>query len=372
MSSKTWLGAAVVAAVVSGFTSSAEAGVLRRRCAPTCATPACVTSCAAVCGHYEDVVVQRTVYVRETRMETRTINVTECRPEQRQRSFTVCRRVPYQETVTQAYTVMVQKTQMKRIVETVYKPVMHTVNQQYTVMVPHCEQRQGVQHVVQCYPVQETRAVCVDRGHWETREVQVPCGGYPVRCGGCAGYGYYGGSYGRGACGTCGGCGTCPPPTVTRCVRVWVPQIVQQQVAYTVMKQQLVARPYTYNVTVCKPETRVRQVQVCERVAEQVTRDVPVTICVPEQRTRTFNITRYKDVSENRVENYTVNVPHTVQKTIQVPVSQCVPKTVDYVVRKWVCGPAPTAVAPSTHREPATAQPLPPPAAPAPAPRNML
>jgi hypothetical protein len=340
--SKKLLGAVAALAALAWSTSSAEAGFRHRRCAPTCApqacgAPACVTSVAAVAGHYEDVVVERVIYAKEVVTESRTITVTECRPETRQRNYTVCKRVPYKETVTEEYTVMVQKTSMRKVTETVYKPVKRVVDQTYTVMVPHTEIRQGVQHVYECRPEQMVRTVCVDRGCWETREIQVPCYAPRMRCGGCGGCGVYA----AGPCGSCGGCGICPPPVQTRCVRVWVPKYEYQQVPYTVMKPYLVAKPYQYNVTVCKPEQRTRQVTVCEQVAEQIVREVPVVTCVPEKKTRTFEVTRYKEVNETKTDNYTVMVPYQVQKTIQVPVVRCVPKTVQTTVRKWVCDPAP-------------------------------
>ncbi|MBL9091883.1 MAG: hypothetical protein JNL96_11715 [Planctomycetaceae bacterium] len=374
MSSKSlWIGALLAAAIV-GSAASAEAGVFRRRCAPQCAppscgAPACVAPVAVACGHYEDVVVQRTVYVNVPSVEKRTIRVTECRPEVRDRTYTVCRRVPYKETVTETYTVMVQQKQMRKVTETVYKPVMRTVEQPYTVMVPHVERRQGVKHVVQCSPVQMTRTVCVDAGCWETRQVQIPCPTYIPRCGSCC-QGY-------------NPCGACPPAYVTRCVRVWVPKIEHRQVNYTVMKQNVVAQPYEYDVTVCKPETRVRQVQVCEQVAQQVTKEVPVVVCVPEQKTRSFEVTRYKDVQETKTDKYTVMVPHVVEKTIDVQVCKTVPKTIECTVRKWVAdapaapcapgcaapveAPAMAAPVPAPARPAMPAHPLPPPPAPKPA-----
>jgi len=364
MSHSRWLGIALTL-VVAATAGSAEAGVFRRRHAPQCAPPACaapavVANCATVCGHYEDVVVQRTVYVREMATETRKVLVTQCKPEVRQRAYKVCKRVPYQETVTEAYTVMVQQTQMKRVSETVYKPVMKTVDQQYTVMVPYTERRQGVRHDVQCVPVQQTVTVCIDRGCWETRTIQVPC---PQP------YGY---GYGYNRCGQpCGGCNSCGPQYVTRCIRVWVPKLVRQQVVQTVMKPQTIARPYEYDVTLCRPETRVRQVQVCETVAERIEKDVPVINCVPQQKTRSFQVTKYRDVVEEKVENYTVMVPYQVEKLIQVPVCRVVPKVINETCRKWVIDAQPscadgTSVAPQALPTPAPVR-----VTPAPAPKAI-
>jgi hypothetical protein len=378
----------LLGAVVVGSTTSAEAGLFGRRgsrggsCSgapPSCAAP---VQCGVVGGHYEDRVVERTVYVRETTMETRTVQVTECRPEQRVNEVKCVRRVPYQETVTEDYVVMVQQTHMKKIVETVYKPVMETVRQEYTVMVPHQEMRTGYRPVTTCVPTQRTFTVCVDRGGWQERTIQVPCSSYPVRCGQCGGCGAYGGN----RCGGCNGCGACPPPMTTRVVRCWVPNIVKEQVTRTVMVPQTVNQPYQYAITVCSPEKRVRDVQVCRQVAEQVTREVPVTTCVPEKRQRTFQVTKYRDEVDVKQVPYTVMVPYTVDKEIQVPVCRVVPKVVTQTCRVWVpdcgqsvgcadaVGPAPAAAPVDPQRSPRMAPtdaPTPAPA-PAPAPRNRL
>lgn len=312
--------------------TSAEAGIFRRGCGPRCAppscgTPACVTPCAAVGGHYEDRVVTRTVYVREMQTEMRNVCTIVNEPEQRSRTYKVCKRVPYTETLVQEYTVMVQQTQMRTVTQTVYKPVTKNVEQTYTVMVPSQETRTGTRQVPVCEPVTLTRKVCVDRGSWQTREIQVPCG-----------------NYGYSRCGGCGGCGGCAPQYVTQCVRVWVPNLVTEEVACTVMRTKLVPQDFQYTVTVCKPEQRTRTVQVCETVAEQVTKQVPYTVCVPEKKTRTVEVTKYRDVVEEKTETFTVMVPKQVTKAVAVEVCKMVPKTVEQTIRVWVadpCGAAP-------------------------------
>jgi hypothetical protein len=369
----------LIALMVCGAASPAsiEAGFRHRagpRCAPpSCGAPAYCTPCANIGGHYEDRVVTRNVYVREMQNEMRTVTTIVMEPEQRSRTYTVCRRVPYTESMVQDYTVMVQQTQMRTVTETVYKPVMRDVAQNYTVMVPHQEVRNSVRHIPVCEPTTVTRRVCVDRGHWETRQVQVPCGGpgygYGAYGYGYGGYGYggygYAAAYSTGARSPCGGCGRCggcaPPPTVTQCVRVWVPNLVTQDVQCTVMQTRLVAQPYQYTVTVCKPEQRTRNVQVCETVAEQVTKQVPVTVCVPEKQSRTVQVTRYRDVTEQKTDAYTVMVPKRVTKEVAVQVCKMVPKTIEQTIRVWVpdsCG-APAAN-PASTSEPVSPLPVPP------------
>ena len=357
---KGWTAALAVVVAAAASATDAEAARFRRgacapRCVTGCAPAACVSAaCAPVAcapaGHYETQVVERTIYVPQQVMESRTVTVTECRPEVRERTYNVCRRVPYQETRTEEYTVMVQKTEMRTVVQTVCKPVVKQVERTYTVMVPHQETRQAVRTVAHCVPVHSTRTVCVDEGRWEVRSYQVPCA--PV----C-----------RPVCGGCGGCNACGPQFVTRCCRVWVPNIVHREIPCTVMKYQTVQQPYEYCVTVCRPETRSCKVNVTEMVKEQVTRQVPVTVCVPEKRTRTHQVTLYRDVTDVKTEKYTVMVPHQVQKQIQVPVCRVVPQTVQQTVCKWVCDAAPAAASAA----PASAMPAKP-AAPQAAPKNKI
>jgi len=97
-SSRLW-SALLLGAVVAGSTTSAEAGLFGRHrgrgASSCCGAP---VACGVVGGHYEDRVIERTVYVNETVMETRKVQVTECRNETREREVQCTRRVPYQET----------------------------------------------------------------------------------------------------------------------------------------------------------------------------------------------------------------------------------------------------------------------------------
>ena len=137
---------------------------------------------------------------------------------------------------------------------------------------------------------------------------------------------------------------------------VWVSKPVQEPVQVTVMKPQITEQPYQYCVTVCKPETRTMTVNLCsyenrtqsctERVceyrnetrtrtfcvteckAEARTREVAYTECVPQKRTCTEQVVHYRDVSEEKTEQYTVMVPHQVEKEVCVQVCHMVPKEV--------------------------------------------
>ena len=125
---------------------------------------------------------------------------------------------------------------------------------------------------------------------------------------------------------------------------VWVPNIVKKQVDVTVQKPQVTDEPYTYSVVVCKPETRTRTVNVCDYVSEQLSRDVSYTVCVPKQEEVTVN--RPKMFEEPY--NYTVTVckPETRTRTVNVcsyvseqltrdvPYTVCVPKQQQVTVNR--------------------------------------
>jgi hypothetical protein len=63
-------------------------------------------------------------------------------------------------------------------------------------------------------------------------------------------------------------------------------------------------------------------------VTEQKSREVSYTKCVAEQKSSTHEVTRYECVPSEKKVNYTVQVPHQVEKQIQVQVCKMVAKTV--------------------------------------------
>lgn len=196
-------------------------------------------------------------------------------------------RIEYKQEAYTAYRcecVPVTKTR----VCTVYKQVPEMRTETYTVCVnvPHVESRTVMQAHWTCKPVTCMVRRCVDRGHWECREV--PC---ESRCGGWFHHRRRHHDCGCDSC--CEPC--CPPPTKT--VRVWVPCKVWEECPVTRMQRVCEYVPVTCQVTVCRPETRQVQRQVCcykcvpvqhtetytewttRQVAYQATRCVPV--CVP-------------------------------------------------------------------------------------------
>jgi hypothetical protein len=258
---------------------------------------------------------------------------TQYRIESRQRTITVQKCVAETAAQTREVTVMVPETRTQKISYTVQRPVTRTVSQQYnvtvpewsavdqtyTVQVPHIETRQAARIECRRVPVTVMKTVCRDAGCWVNQTVQVPC------------------------CDPC-----CGPSVRTVCRRVYVPRTVTEQVPVTAYKTEQVSVPYQYNVTVCRPETRTRKVQVCNYRTETRTRDVQVcemqcvpmtrdvsyTCLVPQKRQQTHNVTTYRMIPEQRVETYKVCVPYQVETPVQVRVCRMVAKT----VRVPVCG----------------------------------
>lgn len=170
--------------------------------------------------------------------------------------------------------------------------------------------------------------------------------------------------------------------TTTR--QVWVPNVVMEEVpvvtsevrneevAYTVYEQQSTEIPYECVYVVYRPEQRTGTKKVVEYVpeprtrtrkvvsyndeqrtrsrrelsyktevkqetypvvtyrTEKKTKDISFTIQVPTQTVEPFQTTRYETVTEDVVEDYTVNVQVPATKEVQVQVCKMVPKLVPY------------------------------------------
>jgi len=265
--------------------------------AAPCEAPAPACAEAAPCQPAFKM-VERTVMVPQMVTENRTVQVIECQAEHRQHKYTAYRNVVETRDVQCEIVVPRMETRMQEVEQTVYRPVMATETRQCTVMVPVTETRQATRKVCRMVPVVETRTVCEDQGCWQS-VVQT----YKVGCGDCA-------------------------QTCCRSCNVWVPKIVSRQVQTTVMKPKVEEVAYTYNVTVCKPEVRTTNVQVCTMVRETVKKQVAVPFCVQEKKVVTRQVVTCRPVAEERVCDVVVQVPHTVERQVAVQVCKMVPKTV--------------------------------------------
>jgi hypothetical protein len=248
--------AALLGAVLAAVTSSARAG--DGCCPPPCAPAApqfrtvYVTQC--VPETYQE---RRTVLVPQTQTQTYTAYRCECVPVVKQQVHTVYRRVPE----------------------------MQTVVRQICVNVPSCEERTVMRPCWTTQTVTTMVTKCVDRGHYECREVYSHCAALRNRM--------HQHRHRHDCCPP-----PCPPPTKT--VKVWVPCRVQIQCPVTCCKRVCVMQPVTVRVNVCRQEIRQVTCQVCTYrcVAEQrvcsytcmTTRMVPyqatrcVTVCVPTEQ----------------------------------------------------------------------------------------
>jgi hypothetical protein len=282
----------------------------RRRC-ETAPAPCCEEEQAA------PAMVERTIMVPQTSTEMRTVKSTVYEREQREKTVTVIERVPKTETVTKAFTAWVAKQFTRQVTYDVCKPVTTEETQEYTVCVPHRETREGTRVVCRRVAVPRTRTVTVDEGHWEeVAASESPCAsGCDEPCGRRCGRRWH-----RRSC----GCGD----VQTAACRVWVPNLVQKEIHDTVCRTVREEQPYTYEVTVMKPETRSRTVQQTRMVKEQQTRDVTYTKCVPEQRSKTYEVTRVECVPTEKTVTYQVCVPRVFEKQVEVQVVKMVPKTV--------------------------------------------
>ena len=415
--------------------AEAQASRCRRMCggcsdpciSSSCGGCLCGRACAPKCQPLDvgPVKAMKIVMVPEYVTEKCSVCCTECREEERTRPVTVYKSVPVEEervcletvyvpkteTKTVEYTVSVPVKEMKtkeykttvpvwteeeekytvkvpEIVEvtetyTVKVPVVEEVECEYTVMVPQAEKRTVMRNVCNVVPVEKTRTLkhCVpilatklvdrDYGHWETKVVEADC------CG-------------AGRC--CSGCGRCccAGPKVA-CKRVWVPNVVKEEV--TCVKEQYQTQEVKYLayesspeqvpyecVSICyKPEkrkgtrkvvkytnetrtrkrpdvqykdevrtrtkkvlsfreeTRTETYPVIRHDKETRTKEVSYTVKVPEQREKKYTVTRYDCVPEKKLEKYTVCVPVPVVKEVDVQFCRMVPKVVSVTVNPCAC-----------------------------------
>lgn len=284
------MGLTVAVLCFAAFQSTAEA-------CWRCGKPSCQT--------YQT--VEKTVYVPTIVPETRVVTCTEYCREVQQREVTVARCVPEVREVRQQYVVMVPQVRERERVTTVMVPTTRQVEQTYMVCVPEQVVRQGTRTVCKPVMVEETRSVCRDMGHWEQCTVERPV--YRVGC------------FGRPRCGDC-------PQTVCCTRRVWVPNVVQEQVPVKVCKYETVQEPCEYTTTVYRQEKRVRNVQVCQYVPQERRCTVREVVCVPERHERVCNVTTMKRELQTVTQNCVVMVPHQVQREVQVATCKMVPKQI--------------------------------------------
>jgi hypothetical protein len=225
----------------------------------------------------------------------RTVCVKEWVPEKYEKTVTVYKKECVQEKYTAYRCETVPETRTRTV--TVYEkvPVVEEICKKVCVSVPCVEERTVMEKHWVCKP--ETRVVrkCVDKGHYECREV--PCGpSFKER--------FHKFLHHNDCCDE--GCEPCPR---TKTVKVWVPCPVWEEKCVTCMKRVCETRPVTCKVTVCKKEIREERCKV--------------TVC--------------KCVAKQKVENYTVCVTHKIPCEATRTVVKCVPVQEKVTCCRMVC-----------------------------------
>jgi hypothetical protein len=270
--------AALLGAVLAAVTPSARADV--GGCAPPPCAPAApqfrtvyVTECVP-----ETYQARRVVYTPQTRVEHYTAHRCESVPVVREHTYTVYRQVP------------VTRTEVRRV----------------CVNVPVCEERTVMRPVWTTQTCTVMRTRCVDRGHYECREVYSHRAAMRNRLHGHR-------RHGHGDC-----CEPCPPPCPppTKTVKVWVPCKVQEQYPVTTCRRVCTMQPTVVRVTVCRPVWQDRTVTVC------------TTQCVPEQRVCRTTVMTTRTVPYQATRTVTVCVPSEQLVTCTRMVTRCVARQV--------------------------------------------
>lgn len=347
--------------------------------------PTYVTEKRIVCTtEYRDeqrqrvVSVPRTIPVNEERYrvntimvpktETKTIEFTATVPQQSMATKTYKIKVPVYRDVEETYTARVPVLKEVDETYTAKVPVLRDVEFTYTVNVPHPVTTTVQRTVTSAVPVVKTRTIsqctpetqgkmpAADRGHWESRLVEVAA------------------SQGRRR-----GCGCC---TMVVCQRVWVPNCGANEVGsttsgqqtveveYLAYEQQVTTVPYECTSICYRPESRTgtkkevayedrtlsRKRTIVDYINESRTRvkkelslqeetrsetypvvtysqekkskDLTYTIYVPESKVETYTATRQDTYQEQRIETYTARVAVPSTKEIEVQVCKMMPKVV--------------------------------------------
>jgi hypothetical protein len=213
---------------------------------------------------------------------TRTVTVTEYRPTTVEEIRTVYKTVCETEKYTAYRTECVPETRKRTVLCTKLVPTVEERTCTTYKSVPTVEERLVTKRVEVCKPVTVMVTKTRDCGHYECREE--PCG--PSFHDRLRKHFHH------------KDCCECECEVVrTKTVKVWVPNIVCEQV----------------------PCTRI------ERTWQCVTEKVNVTVCKLVPETQKFTVTVNKCVTESREETYTVNVPKCIPYEATRTVSRCLP-----------------------------------------------
>ena len=187
--------------------------------------------------------------------------------------------------------------------------------------VKSCEERTIMKKVTTCKPVVHTVKKCVDKGHWECKEVE--CGpSISDRI-----HGLLGKAKGllkkndccESACNNA--CDNACKPVRTKTVKCWVPNKVWEECKVTKMERVTECVPCKVNVQVCKKVAKQVKVQVCHKKCVTETKTEKYTVCVPKKVAyeATRKVMKCVPVQEK------VKCCKMVEKTVEKQVADCDP-----------------------------------------------
>ena len=212
-------------------------------------------------------------------------------------------KVPVIKTIEKPYTVIVPVRTEKTVTRTVQVPWIEEIQETYQVRVPAIEEGTRLRTVIKRVPVQTTKAVTYQSGHWETETKQVAIRPVAATSSDLA--------------------ASQPRSRQTVQYRKWVPTTETREVPVTMWRCEQEEVPFTFRRKIYRQEERTRTRHVRRWREEKRTHTVWVTKRVPETRTRNVQLKSWK--WETRSEQVVINrrVPEThteeVCYTVMVP-----------------------------------------------------
>lgn len=236
----------------------------------------------------------RTKMVNVPKTETKTVTYTVLVPVKSEKSVEITETVPQWNEVPENYTVRVPTLVDVPEEYNVKVPQLRDETFTYTVNVPQVITEEKTRTVTNAVPVTKRRTISIrvpktemktvtkDYGHWEEQVVDYV------------------------------------DETRTR---------MRKQVQYNDETRTRMRKTLTYN-TITKTQT----IPYVTYTTEERTKEVSYTYNVPEYSVEPYQTTRYEQVAEEEIEEYTVSVPYTVTKEQTVQVCKMVPTLVEETI----------------------------------------
>jgi hypothetical protein len=203
----------------------------------------------------------------------------------------VVRDVPEVQTMTRQVAVLVPEERTVTEAYTECRMVEEEVSREATVMQPHIEERDAIRVTSRPILAQETRTISRDAGGWEVQR--------RTDAHGCV-----------------------------RVCRVWVPRIVEEEIAIDFLKLETVETPVREAVVVWQPETKTITVRICRPVVETKTREGTETVCVEKLVERECQTVVWRREAAEQVVNTLVPVAVTEERDLLTAERTLVPRRV--------------------------------------------